>query len=375
MRTKSLQESYRGGRFKEWQANYLRVAEVTSVDPEEQRVDLRFLDTPGLRTKVKLTYPYASFNSAGIMYIPQVGDLAIVGAGKNNRIFILSYIPQWIHGKKDALVEGKKEKVYPYYSLTPGEVFLRSVKGQFIWLETYGEFLSRIVLGDIKQNRFQIEQDNRKMYGTTGLYHFKAGGALFELGEARDLHLEGLDVPYSTEDKTKGWHRARIIVPEYFSQKEGGEETDIWQEEHPIIEIEAGTVLEESNGEAIPVVNDDGNELSLRIRAKRGAPDTEYEAIRIEVDKNGQLEIFGRNNLHLKFDSEGNMKVEVERLNIVATQDINIESSGDIIYEGNVIKLGKNAFRGVARLGDSVKTGFWSGKGSITTASSKAKAE
>lgn len=355
MRVKSLREPFRGGRYKEWQAGYLRIAEITSVKPKEQKVDLQFIDSPGLRKDVKLTFPYASTNSAAIGYMPQVRDLAITGTGRNGRIFILGYIPKWTQGMGDVEEIGT---AYPWYTLSPGEVFLRGAKGQFIWWETYGEMLSRLVLGDIKANRFQIEQDNRKIYGTTGLFYLDIAGSIFELGEAREIQPEGLDIPYhldnagepieDIENTIKGWNRFKVFIPEYHYQQAEKETEETWQRDNPILKIEGGTVIEDG----VAVKNEDDEELCLRIILKKGGEVTE-QGIKLEIDKAGRLDIFGQEGIHLKFDKEGNVSLIAKKINIEGTI-VNVK--------GGAVNLGAEGGNKVARLGDKViTTSAWDG--------------
>lgn len=333
MRHKDLKESPRLGHYIEWTRYYLRMAEIISVDMEKFSVNLRFLDTPGVRENVRLTFPYASDTSQGIFYIPQIGDICITAKGKDERIFILGYLPKWIPGLKD--LQEQEGKAFPWFTLSGGEIFIRSKEGSYLWFERYGEGFGRVAIGDIKNNRFEVQQDNRKIFGRAGLFHLITSGGSLEIGEAREMHENALDTLYTSIDG-KGMGRVRLFIPEYFSQEEGGEEETSWHKDNPIFKLEGGTVL---NSEGTAEENTDGNELCLRLTLKKGGQ-IAGQGIKIEVDKEGQLELTGQGSLHLKFDANGNVELEAKKVTISANQ----------------VQLGgESGLKRVVRVGDGVQ--------------------
>lgn len=168
----------------------LVLAQIIRVDPDNNECSIRYLDSIGDVDRVDINLPFASAGAqvfAGIRYMPEVGDIVIVGLRAD-------YSPQIVGFKIinfAQLTENAKDGKTLFRKLRPGEIAISTKGGaEIYWSKDGYLFLagrSNSLIFDIAKNR---------IYGVTGTWQVDAGDVEYKIGNVRRT-VGGISLPVS----------------------------------------------------------------------------------------------------------------------------------------------------------------------------------
>jgi len=244
----------------------IRLARITSVNPQEGIVTIQWFDRPGMRTDVVLTQP-----SANSYFIPKKGTIVLVGFDSRDQARILQYIPI---GQSTRV---KKLKTLP--KLQEDDSFIES-GGSYVYVRANGD----IIITTATESYLLLENSTGTLKSETTNWKAltQAGYEYLGLIKRFQVNTDGtssLNLIQDTLGKYLTEYNLKIL-------ETADDETGVQGLESPIVSISFGTVVD---SQGIVVAKNDAlapspeKQLAARIDLKSG--------IRIDIDKEGRVSV------------------------------------------------------------------------------------
>ncbi len=154
----------------------LAQAQIVSVDTGTNTCTIQYLDTLGVVSGVQINYPYISAGGsqwAGIRFMPDKGDIVIVGFRADNFPEIVAY--KLANYKQLTQVNADKKGFFR--ALNPGEISIATKGGAEIYLSKDGYVL---IAGKTNSLVFDIEKS--RIHALTGTWQVDSGDVEFRFG-------------------------------------------------------------------------------------------------------------------------------------------------------------------------------------------------